>query len=960
MRGVTTRRLSSNQAGQPDMIAVLVVTGLVLAFFWKMTFTNLILPRGDAFTYFYPYWAYRNTALRAGSLPLWNPYLFMGAPFLANSQAGVFYPLNWPLIWLDAPTAVKAAIVIHIALAAIGAYVFARRTLSLSALGSTLAGVVFALGGYLTAQVEHINQLQGLAWLPWLFWLWSETAGGRRKAVLWLALVLTMQLLAGHTQTAFISGVGLGVWVIWHTIGRWRENRSQLTTHKLISAAWPLGALVLATLLAAGLAATQLLPTLELTRLSNRSGGLPFREALSFSLRPQLIGRGLLPSYADEPLFSEFVATIGIVALLLALLGAWRTRHNKQVLGLTILTGVGIFLALGAYNPVYWGLVRFVPGFDLFRAPARWMALWGLGMAGLAGVGLDSLTPRPSSQADPEAENLPDRSSALSLLWLPVIVAALAGLSFLAPLEANEIPGATQPGLLELSVWVVMLLLGMGLIWWALHGEKATQTNAPWMLVGLVIIELFLAGQNLPYNALSTPAAWSTQRPAISTLLAASEGVTPPPRFLSISDILFDPGDLLEIEAIFGPHLDDRALYDYVIATKQKEILAPNLPLAWGIPAMDGFDGGILPTRDYIQFTSLFLDEEAISPDGRLRENLSAVPPLEWLRMANVRWIITDKVYDVWIDGVYYDLQFPASATVPADTSSPPAIEAYPLLPFVATTVGIVGYIEDAGGLPDGAQIGTVAVFSDGNDLPLVQPLLVGDNLSEDSSGYSLVRWDAPMQIERVEVSVVTSFPGTLVVRGVSLIDERSGAFMPTSVSRGNALRLIQSGDVKIYEYRDARPRAYLVCDPVLVVDQEHAWDALAESPAQTVIQGGLERQAQCDSDDPGEAAITSYEAERVEITTRTREEGVWLVLADAWYPGWEATIDGESVDIHRANGTFRALLIPAGTHEVVFAYHSRQLVVGGVVSMVCLIGVVAGLVVRWPGRRSTDSPATP
>src|SRR5437868_4543905 len=74
-----------------DLIAVAVLILLTILFFWRMVFTDLILPRGDAFTYFAPYWAFRNASLRVGHLPLWNPYLFMGVPFLANSQAGVLY-----------------------------------------------------------------------------------------------------------------------------------------------------------------------------------------------------------------------------------------------------------------------------------------------------------------------------------------------------------------------------------------------------------------------------------------------------------------------------------------------------------------------------------------------------------------------------------------------------------------------------------------------------------------------------------------------------------------------------------------------------------------------------------------------------------------------------------------------------------------------------------------------------
>jgi len=109
----------------------LVIGGLVLLFFNKMVFSNLILARGDTFLYFYPYWQAAAEALGNGRLPLWNPALFMGAPLLANSQVGFFYPLNWP-VWLLLPTpyAVSAAIVLHLVIAGWGAYLVGRRALA--------------------------------------------------------------------------------------------------------------------------------------------------------------------------------------------------------------------------------------------------------------------------------------------------------------------------------------------------------------------------------------------------------------------------------------------------------------------------------------------------------------------------------------------------------------------------------------------------------------------------------------------------------------------------------------------------------------------------------------------------------------------------------------------------------------------------------------------------------------
>ena len=80
---------------------ILGLATLVLLFYRQAAFTNLIFARGDTLLYFYPYWDYRAQIMLAGRLPLWNPYLFMGAPFVANARlasaknSAVWKRLSW-------------------------------------------------------------------------------------------------------------------------------------------------------------------------------------------------------------------------------------------------------------------------------------------------------------------------------------------------------------------------------------------------------------------------------------------------------------------------------------------------------------------------------------------------------------------------------------------------------------------------------------------------------------------------------------------------------------------------------------------------------------------------------------------------------------------------------------------------------------------------------------------------
>ena len=898
------------------LLVVALLGGTIALFFWKLLLTNLILASGDTFFYIYPYWTAASKALRAGRLPLWNPDLFMGAPFLANSQAGVLYPLNWPL-WLafDTPTAASLSIVLHLWLAAGFSYKFARSGLNLRRPAACLAAVLFALGGYLTAQVEHVNQLQGLAWLPAVFWLLSSKKKLARPLL--LGIVLGLQLLAGHTQAAFITVVGAAVYAaafVWP-----RSSRSSQ----------PLIHLFLGGLLALLLAAAQILPTLELGRYSVRGGGLPLNEAVSFSLHPLLVGRALLPAYG-ETIFSEYVAFLPMSALLLALLGAWAGRRKPAVAGLSLVGAMGLFFALGAANPVYVLLVKTVPGLSLFRAPARWLVLYAFAAAALAGVGFNALlSHRP----------LPRRPLFATGV---VLLLLLIAWSFIAPQLTSTISAppespVTIPTPTTLAGWLAEFLLVILIV---------SQLSLP-RLVYLVPIPitaiLFLASRALPYNHPTAPEAYHALRPAPAYLLAAAttgNDHEPPGRFLSISDIFFDPGDMGELESIYADQLDPDAFYDLIIATKQKEILAPNLPLTFDVPAVDGYDGGLLPLTHYVTLEHLLLPPEAISTDGRLRENLDAIPHGRWLKLFNVRYLITDKVGDVWSDGLFFDLQHDAILD-----SENPAVQAAYLPPLEATGLGIVLTQPD---LPAGTAVAELKLrFSDGRIKDYT--LSTGRDTSTlrdnpDGTTLAVVRWH--WRTPGTPVALTISCAPTLAenplhLHGLSLVDERDGAFQSVVISSSGRYRLVHSGDVKIYENLDLLPRAFLVGRATWVADESAALERMRANdfdPAgELVLVGvgvGFSGQAE---PLPGRVTIESYRPERVELQVETTEEG-WLVLSDAHYPGWEATVDGEPVPIQRADLLFRAVPIHVGTQQVIFTFRPGSVRLGLLVSGVAIL----------------------
>ncbi len=939
----------------------------ILLFFNKMAFSNLILARGDTFLYFYPYWQAAADALADGRIPLWNPQLFMGAPLLANSQVGFFYPLNWPVwLWLPTPYAVSASILLHLVIAGSGAYLAARGALGVGRGAALLTAVLFALGGYVTAQVEHINQLQGMAWLPWYLVVIGyrpQLGGGADKRLLFLgetaafALLFSLQLLAGHSQTVFISGVMVVVWLAALVIG----DRLSLIGNRLadedVAPNYPITnykllitSLIFGSLLALLITAVQLLPTLELTQFSNRQGGLAVNEVLSFSLNPLLLTRALLPAYGQS-LFSEYTAFLPVTAVLLAVIGVWQWRRERGVFPALALVAVGLFLAFGVFNPANWLIAR-LPGFNLFRVPARWLVLYAWGVALLAGAGWQAVNNWYLAAGD-RLSVFRDRFSVnKTLRWGMLLVMGLIVWLFAANYLAIWLPtGPEAPleivGLPTLLLWLVEV----GLVYWIV-----TQRKSPRWLLPIALIFLFLSSRSQSYNNLTTPEAYFDLRPPIARLQALA--AWPPDRFLSLSDIFFDVGDQAEIDIIYQDQLPPEARYDYTVAIKQKEIIAPNLPLAYGLTAVDGFDGGILPLRSYSQLMRVILPDGAVTTDGRLRENLDGVPEAKWLDLFNARYLITDKTGDVWREGVFFDQAHPVTLEQ-GETVSVGFVPA-----FKADALWIIAS-EQPGDVVVTTAVTTYTLIPApiaGNlyAVTFPQPIVLKSiTLTSCAAQGEMGREEAVLFVQtRTAPSRPHSLtPSLCQINALTLVNTTDDTFQ--SLVPGQ-YRLIHSGDVKIYENLDVLPRVFLLYDTIWQPDVAASVAAMLDpafDPRQTAVLTQLETPPHLlppldKPAKPGTAVITQYAPEQIVITTNAPADAL-LLLTESAYPGWQAAVDGVPVPLYRADANFQAVFVPAGEHEVVFTFESRSFRDGRVLTLLGL-GIIAALAFAflWLRRR--------
>ena len=976
------------------LLSVAAITAAVTISYHRVIFEGLVLSGYDTQTYFFPIRSYASRILLGGEAPLWNPHLFMGAPFLANPQAAVFYPLNLMLMPLDAARAVSLSVVIHVWLAAVGALVFARRVLNLRWIPSTTAALAFGLGGMLSGQTGHPNQLAVIAWLPlalWMVWLISTCRAG--WPALGLGLIVSLQILAGHPQQLYMSTAFCTAFLIFALLAHRRDGESW----NWRDAALRGGLYVSALALGAAMAAVQILPSLLLSSLSIRSGGLALYEAGSFSLTPGALGPALLPSFIYSPSSQEFLAFAGFTAIWLAALALFAPVRRRFALFFAALALVCIALSVGPATPVFRVAHAAVPGFDLFRVPARWLLGLNISLAFLAGMGLDYLL------------GLNSGWSRRTLAALAAALTAVGAAAAISVISDGNIPD-TVP-----NVWAVAAVLSLGILALVLTRPKRWA-----FLIPLAVTAELVAAQRPLELAKPVPIEAYSDSGAIVSLLPGGAGA---PRVLGLADPSYEINDA--DRAVLASRHQEALGYptflEFLISLKYRDTFSPNLPAAYVRSSPDGYDGGVLPTRDFVSFKDALLPGAALAPDAIFRNQIEGVPDRRMLDLLGVGYLIVDRKNDLDVDGVFFDREIDLSIEPGGAVTVPFAND------IRVSEVAVIGEVTAGEGGDAVETSGWIETLRGETVLAsiLVSPgaslsggkfaIEIGDSIVTDLTASSYVskgKIDSPGLADGFRVR---SAPGVqFTVRAVTVTNDQ-GKAIPLPLRTTDPLEILHWTDAKVYRNPNPFPRVYLV-DSFAVTDGPEAATAALRSdgfdPRELVLleksntsalpsrpllgwfgdrlrDAGLRgpraragalgqdhlanlvgKAAGARVESPeiptfdlgagnarGDARVVSYEPGRVSVTVETTEN-VILVLGDAIYPGWKARIDGEEASLMRANMLFKAVLVPAGSHEVVFSYESNAFLLGTRISIASLVALLAAAVALslWDRRKARQA----
>ncbi|MBI5620707.1 YfhO family protein [Candidatus Gottesmanbacteria bacterium] len=382
----------------------LLLTGITAIFFYKTIFFGLLPFPGDLLLSEYNPWRHASydgyypgaipskaqyfdvlrelypwkhlaiEEMKQGRLPLWNPYNFSGNPLLANDQSAALYPLNILFFLLPFDIAWSTLVILQPLLGSFFFFLFAT-TIGITPRGAILGAIAFNYGSFANVWMEFNTVWHTILWLPLILWCIEK-----RKTFL-LSVAVFMSATAGHPQDfLYVLGFSL-IYMI--------SRRRLLITGIL-------GGL--------GLAAVQILPTIELFLKSARvphdyqfimSNMLIPPWQLIKMFVPDFFGNPATKTYFLQDTYVSGAISIGLVGVLLAITAIVSRSlpwHRKFFLW----SAFGILL-LTVRTPLTELFYRFPIPILSTGSPSRMLSLFAISLAVLTGIGWDTLSKNPKT-----------------------------------------------------------------------------------------------------------------------------------------------------------------------------------------------------------------------------------------------------------------------------------------------------------------------------------------------------------------------------------------------------------------------------------------------------------------------------------------------------------------------------------------------------------------------------------
>lgn len=396
--------------------AILFLALLPLLFFYKIFLGNIIVSGdfsgSDLLDLHLPFKQILHERISNNQLPLWEPNLSLGFPVLAESQTGIFYPVNFILAYVSPYAALNSSIITVFTISILSTFWYLR-LLGRSITACLFGSIAFSFSAFFITRFKHINMVHVASLFPLLLCMTRLFFTTQKLRYLTLtSLILAAMIFAGHAQMAFYCILIFLSYVLFECI------RVLLVTRKTVIAPLAAAYIVVSFIIAVGLTAIQILPSLELLSHTERPTyaetiltAYPFSPKYLITLfSPYYFGNPAIATYRENVvsggIFWENASYFGIIPLFLSLYWITRiiTMMGKKLINsrgkhsmdpnsyyFLFLTCASLIIILGRNTPVFLALTKTIPLFNLFRFPTRFNLFLIFSLVVLSATALDFL-----------------------------------------------------------------------------------------------------------------------------------------------------------------------------------------------------------------------------------------------------------------------------------------------------------------------------------------------------------------------------------------------------------------------------------------------------------------------------------------------------------------------------------------------------------------------------------------
>ena len=945
------------QKRREDVAAFAVMTLFFVCFFHNVLFRGHFIIAGDAYYYSYPLRTFAWQMIRNGELPLWTPSVLSGYPLLSMSQVAIGYPLTWIYLFVRGPWAEQFYVLAPFFLTPMFTYAYIRE-LGRSRLAALFAGLAFGYGGMMCGFIANSGLLtNSLMWTP-LVLLFVDRAQRRGFAhcLLWAAVAYALSVLAGHGQSyVYVGTLAVAYGLFLSLLAAGSALKAEHGRRNLRLRHWqPLFVAAGSLVVAAGVAAFQLLETLRAARRSIRSdlSYNTFGEG-SFTLREALLSIGApLYHYVDT---SAYIAPLALVCLLIALIAVVRGRLRDARFWFWLAVAVVSFLLMLGTNTPLYQLVYRLPVLSQFRVPSRHTFELTLAISVLAAYGWDELSTIINSRARGNWQWI----AAASLALISVVI----GVLWWRGTQARPDPNPNiYTSLAESTYWrwkIVYTIVLLVLFWLTMRmAQSGWRTCALVAVMGLAIFTEQYATISCWWGGLlSLPAArfrWIT--PTTSYLM----------KFSPAENRIYTRSGLFAEEFTPVPRLD-----------------APNLTVRFGLQNAAGMEPLIL---DRYSRALGGVGPDSVTP----RPGFPANDDLFGERshvfdLLNVKHVVSFVDLKPYMEPMIYKDNVTLSDFDLRTELQPGETVKLTGAPAARDQLALVTTLANSVEVPQGTIVGRIKIFeTDGHTTELalragietaewaherpdvraaikhqLAPIYAGYP-GDEAGSFTAYRYWARLSlngrplIKQIEITNTTEH-ASLVLSKATLYDSVGNNSTPLARDpRSQYWTTVYDWDkVIIVENARACPRAWLVTQAEPVDDEEALRRIRGESkvpfdPMKVALLGiqpnRLPQVPGGDLPADSTARIVIYEPNHLLVETNASTPTI-LVLSEIFYPGWTATIDGQPAQILLTDYLLRGFALPAGKHAIEMRYRAPAARNGAIISGLTLL-LLCGLFV--------------